>query len=349
MPKAHYLQEFVQHVPQMLVGLLAKEVTHTNSCSGCPMGNIGRWRCRDCFRPQLMCCKCMCTAHQDNPLHHIEAWTGEFFRSAATWEIGCYVLIPHAGDVPPICQTLEVQMSYLETLQLQSDAHKQHVLRERDMTTAGIPITNIPTAVQGNYTPEADKRPILSDKATGKIPKSITVVAVAGDDASDSMELDQAYITQLDQEFIRSCQRGEDDFQVVEEESVETPVDDQMESDDPEVMSPPDALPEPRPYSSTVEIDVEQPRSDSLNNTCHGEASVPADLVAGGLLPTSFQRFCTFFTTTVLDDFWVSNLECKSSAYQYWNKLSRVGAPGAGIHNRDDFYRELRHLSRSWR
>ncbi|KAG6912934.1 hypothetical protein DXG01_011038, partial [Tephrocybe rancida] len=310
---------------------------------------------------------CMRTAHQDNPLHRIEAWTGEFFRSAATWEIGCYVLIPHAGDVPPICQTLEVQMSYLETLQLQSDAHEQRVLRERNMTTAGIPITNIPMAVQGNYALEADKRLVLLDKAAGKIPESVTVVAVAGDDASDSMELDQAYITQLDQEFIRSCQHGEDDFRVVEEESVETPVDDQMESDDPEVMSPPDALPEPRPYSSTVEIDVEQPRSDSLNNTyvrivhtngvhnipvlrcrCHGEASVPADLVAGGLLPTSFQRFRTFFTTTVLDDFRVLNLKCKSLAYQYWNKLSRVGAPGAGIHDRDDFYRELRRLSRSW-
>ncbi|KAG6913936.1 hypothetical protein DXG01_003425 [Tephrocybe rancida] len=82
---------------------------------------------------------------------------------------------------------------------------------------------------------------------------------------------------------------------------------------------------------------------------CWGEAAIATDLVAGGLLPTSFSRFQAFFTMAVLDDFRLSNLECKSLAYQYWNKISRVGALAMSSLDVDDFYWELHRLSQSWR
>ncbi|KAF8899537.1 hypothetical protein CPB84DRAFT_1847745 [Gymnopilus junonius] len=40
-----------------------------------------------------------------------------------------------------------------------------------------------------------------------------------------------------------------------------------------------------------------------------------------GLFPASFDRIRTVFTFNVLTDFWLSNLECKTSAYQYYQKL----------------------------
>jgi hypothetical protein len=67
-----------------------------------------------------------------------------------------------------------------------------------------------------------------------------------------------------------------------------------------------------------------------------------------GLFPTSFERIQTAFTIKVLEDYRLSNLECKTSAYQYYQKLRRLTSPAfpKAILNR---YRELRRLSREYR
>jgi len=67
-----------------------------------------------------------------------------------------------------------------------------------------------------------------------------------------------------------------------------------------------------------------------------------------GLFPTSFERIQTLFTMDVLKDYRLSNLECKTSAYQYYQKLRRLTCPAFPrvVLNR---YRELRRLSREYR
>src|SRR6266567_1434091 len=67
-----------------------------------------------------------------------------------------------------------------------------------------------------------------------------------------------------------------------------------------------------------------------------------------GLFPTSFDRIQTLFTIDVLKDFRLSNLECKTSAYQYYQKLRRLTCPAfpKTFLNR---YRELHRLSREYR
>ncbi|KAG6849956.1 hypothetical protein C0991_010898, partial [Blastosporella zonata] len=85
-----------------------------------------------------------------------------------------------------------------------------------------------------------------------------------------------------------------------------------------------------------------------LSCSCSGTNNWVANLAHATLIPTSFHSPRTFFTTAILDDYRLTNLECKSSAYQYWQKICRVTsttAPGEV----DDLYRELRRLSRSWR
>lgn len=46
-----------------------------------------------------------------------------------------------------------------------------------------------------------------------------------------------------------------------------------------------------------------------------------------GLFPATFKRVQTAFTFRVLDDFRMDNLESKTSAYHYYNKLRRVTCP----------------------
>jgi hypothetical protein len=66
------------------------------------------------------------------------------------------------------------------------------------------------------------------------------------------------------------------------------------------------------------------------------------------LFPASFKNVKTVFSFNVLEDFRMSNLECKTSAYQYYQKLRRLTAPAFPklVANR---YRELRRVSRQFR
>jgi hypothetical protein len=64
--------------------------------------------------------------------------------------------------------------------------------------------------------------------------------------------------------------------------------------------------------------------------------------------PASFKEIKTVFTFRCLDDFRLSNLECKTSAYQYFQRLRRLTNPAFpnSVPNR---YAELRRVSRQWR
>ena len=66
-----------------------------------------------------------------------------------------------------------------------------------------------------------------------------------------------------------------------------------------------------------------------------------------GLFPTSYNVIKTLFTFAVLDDFRLANLECKTSAHQYYSKLRRLTCPAFPkmVLNR---YTELRRLSRQY-
>ena len=66
------------------------------------------------------------------------------------------------------------------------------------------------------------------------------------------------------------------------------------------------------------------------------------------LFPASHKEIQTVFTFRVLNDFRLANLECKTSAYQYYSKLRRLTCPAfpKAVTNR---YRELRWLSRAYR
>ena len=81
---------------------------------------------------------------------------------------------------------------------------------------------------------------------------------------------------------------------------------------------------------------------------CRGPEDAILDLVNSRVLPTSFSRLSTLFTTAVLDDFRITNLECKASAYQYWQRLRRLTRPmepDKVLHR----YKELLRMSRLWR
>jgi hypothetical protein len=64
--------------------------------------------------------------HHQNPFHHIECWTGTYFRQAELWEVGTHILVnlKHETGVP-ICKSLEFQIQYLEAFEDIKDKAEQ--------------------------------------------------------------------------------------------------------------------------------------------------------------------------------------------------------------------------------
>jgi CxC2 like cysteine cluster associated with KDZ transposases len=81
---------------------------------------------------------------------------------------------------------------------------------------------------------------------------------------------------------------------------------------------------------------------------CHGAEGIHADLMYCRLVPATFSRYKTLFTVAVLDDFRISNLECKASAYQYFQKLRRLTFPMTPART-PNLYQELLRMARVWR
>ena len=54
---------------------------------------------------------------------------------------------------------------------------------------------------------------------------------------------------------------------------------------------------------------------------CTNCGDTNAQLLRSGLFPATFKQIETLFTVPVLDDFLIDNLECKTTAQQYYSKL----------------------------
>jgi len=66
------------------------------------------------------------------------------------------------------------------------------------------------------------------------------------------------------------------------------------------------------------------------------------------LFPSTFSAIQTVFTFAVLKDYRVSNLECKVTAYHYYQKIRRTTSP-TFPKSVPDRYHEFRRVSRQWR
>jgi CxC2 like cysteine cluster associated with KDZ transposases len=309
-----YIEEFSDHMIPMLHALLSREaLPRSNVCTRCP--KVARWRCRDCTMGRILCRGCMRDRHMECPLHRIEVWTGTYFRPAELWEVGVYVLISHHSD-RALCDTLQFQESILQTFQQRRDETEQ-----LNLTRA--------------------------DEPSEKCRDNRTNV----DCPPDDMDWNSDYKANW------AADTGAD-------------VDDErINAGDAIPLLPEGYMPsqEPKPMHMAGPGPGDTPQSDTLNNpyirivhqngihhmalvycTCRGRETTHSDLMAAGLVPTSFKRYRTVFTHAVLDDFRLTNLECKASAYQYFQKLCRQTSPMAPD-TVPNLYHELRRMSRIWR
>ena len=339
-PKRHrsfYMQEFVARADLILQAILARETMDDKIlCPGCA-GVFGKWRCRDCVGGDVLCRACMRGRHFANPFHWIECWTGAYFRAAALWEVGVYFRLHH-HQTPAVCASIQSQTKILERLQAQKD-QKDFLENEPQP----VPVFN---AAMPDSEPEPEPVP----------------------DPDQEAAEDRSFMKILDQML-----KGQNPDSILEE------TDTDLEGQDLDIDSFATAagfedyiqtIPVPDPEAANIysaDCAPEVPRHDALNNqyvrivhtngihhlalmncTCRGKESIVDDLFYAQMVPTSFERIRTLFTTAALDRFRYCNLEMKSSAYQFFQMLRRLTQPmnPSIVVN---LYHELRRLSRLWR
>ncbi|KAG6906128.1 hypothetical protein DXG01_015781 [Tephrocybe rancida] len=150
-------------------------------------------------------------------------------------------------------QTLEVQMVYLESFQRHSDSREQNFLREQDTSSpgslgsAGPAFTHIkslatdnrgnPATSKGNSTPSPPAKATVESSPHESPSDTSPRSAIPGDASFDMLTLDESYMAQLDWHFVQSCARVDDNFRVAGEETPDIPDNEQIEFDDPELLS----------------------------------------------------------------------------------------------------------------
>jgi hypothetical protein len=278
----------------------------------------------------------------DNPLHRIEGWTGKYFRSAALWQVGVYVVVHHHGS-GPYCGLLDGETNIINGFQEARDLEEQQKLARGQFGPAPADVEASAQA-PGNYQPNKP----------------------AGGPVDNDVAADTLIDATLDRIYNRRYGVDGTAGMVLE------PLDDEeAESEEEiEIEIPAGYMPHGStriPDSDSFCLPEQPPRTDALLNPyvrvvhtngihnlalivcrCRGDENTHADLVAAGFVPTSFTRYQTIFTHQVLDDFRISTLECKSSAYQYFQKLRRHTSP-MDPESVPNLYHELRRISRVWR
>jgi hypothetical protein len=278
----------------------------------------------------------------DNPFHRIEAWTGKYFRTAALWQVGVYVVVHH-NDNGPHCGILEGETTIINGFQVARDLEEQQQLARGQFVSAQADIDSSSGGPKIYEPNEPAGGPVENDSAV---------------DTLIDATLDRIYNTRYG---------GDGTGGIVSE-----PFDEEAAGmeDDIGIEIPAGYMPHAytrTPESESFCLPEQPPRTDALLNPylrvvhingihhlalvicrCRGDDNTHADLMAAGFMPTSFTRYQTIFTHQVLDDFRISTLECKSSAYQYFQKLRRHTSP-MNPESVPNLYHELRRISRVWR
>jgi hypothetical protein len=366
-----YVLQFVDRVDELLQSLLVRESMDQKKCLDCSANNWAVWRCIDCNLPKPMCRRCMRHSHQQSPLHRIEYWTGTFYRRAALWEVGTYILVQHRNSTTA-CRALEFQKKHLESIQHHADEAEQE-----KWTGLGppapcymAPATPAPRddisqeEVDGSSPMNWDQESAADERFFAHVESLRTQLRgdlgneVDGDDGEDADEDEvnvPRYLSQGAAQSVPLNEGGEADENVWAESNASADI---------------TAGPHSGAGSSAGAGQYSQaqiPHTDALNNSyvrvvhvngihhlamvtcqCQGEHQVPLDLVSSRLVPASFDCIRTLFTTQVLDYFRLCNLELKASAYQFYQLIHRLTLPisPASVPN---LYHEFRRMSRLWR
>ncbi|KIM63799.1 hypothetical protein SCLCIDRAFT_116668, partial [Scleroderma citrinum Foug A] len=230
-----YLLEWLPHKARYLSVLLSMEAPpESRICMQC--GRDGIFRCTECAHSPIFCSNCCLDAHELNPFHRIQRWTGTFFEDFSVRLISLVIHLGHGGKPCPMGgynQRDNGSDEEEDWEDVEDDDRLPHLARLRDRGC-------------------------------------LTVVHTNG---------------------VHFC--------------------------------------------------------DIWYCTCEASEDSHVQLMMAGLFPATTKSPRTAFSFQVLDDFIRDNVECGTTAMNYYSKLQRLTSNGF-LHAVPDRYRELLRVSRAW-
>ena len=83
----------------------------TQKCMTCRSVDPPRrmaWRCHDCFGDPVFCTHCIQECHQIHPFHRVSRWNGKCFIPSSLSNAGLTLNLGHGGNLCPVYQRLQI-------------------------------------------------------------------------------------------------------------------------------------------------------------------------------------------------------------------------------------------------
>ena len=334
----------------------------------CPRCHLGRpvWRCLDCTDSRAVCVLCCRNDHRNNLFHRIEKWNGRFYQKGALWQVGVKLFTGHNGEPCPGSSA---------ALGLPGRRPRPGVLSlQPNQDVAAIALRFGKTELEIYQTISDCLEHPLGTWTEVERDITMAVAENSGKHVLDFLKYIKAAISGEAEEEASAIQVDADRTTAIEETAVPVkpkdhhipegiPLEEDLHADDEwedeDARMPKGNLPRFLPQA---------PPSDGAGNPfitlvhTNGFHALPVvwctcpehledrdfQLLDLHLYPASFDRIKTVFTFACLDDHRYEYLECKSSHYQYHNKLRRLTCavyPNAAPNR----YAELVRVARQWR
>jgi CxC2 like cysteine cluster associated with KDZ transposases len=302
------------------------------------------------------------------PFHRVEEWTGSFFKSKPLWEAGVKIYLGHGGNP---CKAKTRQNPIFTGTTTGSNDGRGGCMDGREGRFTGST-----GSIGGSFDGTGGRETGMG----GRFPRSNEESPdsdIEMPDATRTPDYSISDVPQLSRADAWTPDQGTSD---VPPFSRAASVEDAPE-EEPEVPDDPEVLPGEEPHDGDQGVweDFEEewpncserqrsvPLRDEHGNKfvmvvdvtgihhlpvvhcqCSERRDIEFQFLEQRLFPASFKDVRTVFTFNLLDDFRLSNLECKTSGYQYYQKLRRLTS-SAFPRFAPNRYRELLRVSRQYR
>ena len=364
-----WLQEkrpiYLERILQMKAGASVGGVTGPPGppvCSGCGLGRPV-WRCLDCTDKSAVCVLCCRDAHSRNLFHRVQKWNGRHYRQGALWQVGLKIHTGHGGSpCPRGLSALSGIKQQIATNQNIAGDVLEEVADQFGKSQADI-LLLISNALEH---PPALMSQMERDVLTATAEKSgHSVLHLLGylksflsrnaEQEADSLQADADQAAAQDEGPTEPTQTFEN-IPILSEDALDFDNDDWEDEDERPLKGHiPRFVPRPPPTDGAGNKFITVIHTNGFHALpvawcCCEDHLEDRDLqlLDMHLYPASADRISTVFTFACLDDHRYDYLECKSSRYQYHNKLRRLTCPmyPNAIPSR---YTELGRVSRQWR
>jgi hypothetical protein len=316
-----------------------------------------------------------------NLFHRVEKWNGRYFQRGALWQVGVKIYVGHQGKPCPRSADSLADTRGFDGRSTAEYGHSHIVTSakfelEQVMQEAGNLAANFQTDAQGLLMeidtilrcpePDRDKRQqdmvgalleTFGEKRVGMIRQWTESVAKAEREAEEL----QAH---ADQQSAQQETGQKADTWTFDPLMANIPLAEEL-ADDADEWEDEQEVPERGKIPRFISFAPSRNRGGNdfitivHNNGFHSLPIVWCDcdgrssdrdlqLLDLHLYPATYDNPKTVFTFACLDDHRYSNLECKSSHYEYHQKLKRLTCPEYPD-RAPDRYPELRRVTRQWR